>query len=73
MERNRIAIAAPGGNLHLVLGKTEDEYLTYYGKSYDLWDVPIEELLDGTIEINQDIWYWLINGRCYETTEEVEE
>ena len=83
MERNRITIAAPGGKLHLVLGKTEEEYLnengegaifgTYYGASYDLWDFPIEELLDGTVEINEDIWYWLIDGRCYETTEEVEE
>ena len=83
MEKNRVVIAAPGGNLHLVLGKTEDEYLreysdgaifgTYYGNSYDLWDFPIEELLDGTIKINEDIWYWLIDGRCYETTEEVEE
>ena len=58
MEKNRITIVAPGGKL--------------YGASYDLWDFPIEELLDGTVEINEDIWYWLIDGRCYETTEEVE-
>ena len=30
-------------------------------------------LLDGTVEINEDIWYWYIDGRCCETYEEVEE
>ena len=79
----RITLNVEGRKLHLVLGKTSEEYYeeysdgailgTYYGADYDVWDFPIEELLDGTIDINEDIWYWLIEGRCYETTEEVED
>ena len=36
-------------------------------------DMPccLEELLDGTLEINESIWYYYINGRCYETNKEV--
>ena len=52
--------------LHLILGKTQEEWSQAFGDD-DLWDFPIEELLDGTIEINEGIWYFLINGRCYET------
>lgn len=80
MEK-KVTLEVDGKKLHLVLGKTDAEYYaeysdgaifgTYYGASYDLWDFPIEELLDGTVEINEDIWYWVIDGRCYETTEEV--
>ena len=31
------------------------------------WNFPIEELLDGSIEPNKDMIYWLIEGRLYET------
>lgn len=84
MDKNRVIVEVNGEKLHLVLYKTIDDYYanysdeavfgTYYGVTdYDLWDFPIEELLDGAVGINEAIWYWLINGRCYETTEEVEE
>ena len=63
-------IIVDGKNLHLVLGKTEEEWSESYGGDC-IWDFPIEELLDGTIDINEDIWYWLIDGRCYETNESV--
>lgn len=55
--------------LHLTFGKTLDEWESIYGWDEDKWDFPIEELLDGTISIDEGIWYWYINGRCYETAE----
>jgi len=37
----------------------------------ECWDFPLEELLDGSIEPRDDIVYWLIGDRAYETTIEV--
>ena len=64
-------ILVDGSWLHLILGKSVAEWNELYGEDEDLWDVSFEELLDGTLEINQDVWYWYIDGRCYETDEEV--
>ncbi len=66
----RKTIIVDDKSLHLVFGKTEEEWTEKYG-AYFCWDIGIEELLDGTLEINEDIWYWIIDGRCYETKEEV--
>ena len=57
--------------IHLVLGKTLSEWKNKYGNDGDLWDFPLEELLDGTIEPSENLWYWLIDGRCYETEDVV--
>lgn len=65
----RKTIIVDGFNLNLVMGMKKSDYMEKYGEDYNngnLWDFPIEELLDGTIDINEDICYWLINGRCYE-------
>ena len=56
--------------LHLVLGKTYEEWDEKYGNHF-CWDILFEELIDGTLEINETIWYWYIDGRCYETEETV--
>lgn len=72
---NKKTIIVDGFNLHIIFGKTKTEYNDTYGNGYevgDLWDFPIEELLNGAVEPNEDIWYWLINGRLYETYEDVE-
>ena len=70
MNKDRVIAVVDGKSLHLVLGKTRREWLEAYAKDV-VWDILLEELLDGTMEINEDIWYWLIDGRCFETTEEV--
>lgn len=31
------------------------------------WDFSFEDFLNGAVEINEDITYWYINGRVYET------
>jgi hypothetical protein len=67
MEKRTI-VEVDGSKLHLVLGKSKHEWEKTYG---ELWDILFEEFLDGTMEINEDIWYWYINGRCYETFERV--
>lgn len=64
-------IIVDGKKLHLVLGKTEEEWNKEFSADC-CWDILLEELLDNTMEINEDIWYWYIDGRCYETSEEVE-
>ena len=73
MGKNRVIVEVDGKKLHLVLYKNKTLWHEQYGYTQECWDILLEELLDGAIEINEDIWYWLIDGRCYETTEEVEE
>lgn len=68
IERDIIVIV-DGKKLHLTVGKTYTDYCYEgYDEDDDLWDFPLYELIDGTVEINENIWYWLIGaGRCYET------
>ena len=74
MDKNRVVVEVNGEKLHLVLNKTRKEWLdTYTNPEDDCWDILLEELLDGSLEINEGIWYWYIDGRCCETYEEVEE
>lgn len=56
--------------IHIVLGKTIEEWNNEFGQNEDLWSFPYIELLDGTIEPNPDIWYWAIGDRLYETSHE---
>lgn len=56
--------------LNIVFGKTKQEWkrdVESQCDEGDLWDFPIEEMLDGSVEINENIYYWLIDGRLYET------
>lgn len=55
--------ANKGKKLHIILGGKKSNY----PMDEDLWDFPIEELLDGTIEVREVMWYYYENGRCYET------
>lgn len=71
MGKNRVIVEVDGKKLHLVLYKNKTLWHEQYGYTQECWDILLEELLDGAIEINEDIWYWLIDGRCYETTEEI--
>ena len=51
-------------------GHTLEEYMSIFGKDYEngnLWDFPIEELYDGSIEPQEHMIYWVIEGRAYET------
>ena len=56
--------------MHLILGKTIKDYEKYSSNEV-LWSFQIDEFIEGAIEVNEDIYYWLINGRVYETEEEV--
>ena len=63
-------ISVNGKTIHIVFGQTIGEWMDKYEQD-GCWDFPFEELVDGTIEPNEDIWYWYIDGRFYETTENV--
>ena len=70
----RKTIIVDGHSLNLIINVTMEEYMDTYAAEYsngDVWDFPIEELLDEAIDIREDIWYYLINGRCYESSEYV--
>jgi hypothetical protein len=71
MAKRKITLFyAPAHVLNLKLNKKLSTWKRKFGSDGNLWDFPLEELLDGTIEPNEYIWYWLIDGRCYETTEQ---
>ena len=69
-QRNIVIVHVNGKALHLVFGKSREEWERVYANP-DLWDVPFKELVDGTLEVDEDIWYWYIDGRCFETNERV--
>jgi hypothetical protein len=69
MEK-RTCIIINGKTMHLVLGKTIKDWEKYSSNEV-LWSFQIHEFIEEAIEINEDIWYWLINDRVYETEEEV--
>ena len=69
MEK-KVTIIVNNAKLHLVLGKTYEEWEKLYSGEI-CWDILFEELIDGSLEINENIWYWYIDGRCYETFEKV--
>lgn len=58
-------------SLHLIINSTMEELKEKADYDDECWDFPLEEILDGSVEVNEDIWYWLINGRVYETHNEV--
>lgn len=68
MEK-RTYIIINGKKMHIVLGKTIKDWEKYHSNEI-LWSFPISEFIEEAIEINEDIWYWLINDRVYETEEE---
>ena len=68
MEQRK-EIIIDGAVMHIVLGKTVKEWEITYSESDDLWSIPFEEILDGALEVNENIWYWYIDGRVYETEE----
>lgn len=56
--------------IHYETGHTVEEYMERFGFEYDsgdCWDILVEELEDGTLEPNEDMVYWLIGDRYYET------
>ena len=56
--------------IHLVFGHTLREWKRIFSTD-NLWDFILDELVNGAITPNEDMWYWYIDGRCYETNEEV--
>ena len=65
MERNTIVIN--GKFMTIEFGHTEDEWEKKGFDTDNCWDFSIEDFLSGAIEPNEDITYWLIDGRIFET------
>lgn len=43
-----------------------EEYQTLYGQDPNLWDFDPIDFLNGAIELDLQMRYWLIDGRLYE-------
>ena len=56
-----------GQTLHYEIGHSTNEWEETYGAD-NLWEILLEEFMDGSVEVNEDIVYWYIDGRMYETT-----
>lgn len=68
LDDDLVVVLVNGRKLHLVLHKTISDWKKLYGND-SLWGISADGFLDGTLDINEDIWYWYINGRLYETHE----
>lgn len=54
--------------LNIVYDKTLEEWYEKYGNK-GLWTFSLEDVLNGAVILNEDMCYWAINGRFYETLE----
>lgn len=62
-------------NFNIVYGKTEEEWLAKYDNELEkttLWSFSLQDVLDGAVELNENMCYWYIDGRFYETPEQVD-
>lgn len=70
-DYKKVEVKVGNVTIHLVLGHNYTAWEKKFGEDENIWDFLFEELIDGTIEPREDIWYWYIGGRCYETDEQV--
>ena len=70
MGQRVIITTDTGYKIKLELGHTREEWEERYGVHNELWDFLFEELIDGSVEPDEYMWYWLIDGRCCETYSE---
>ena len=52
-----------GRVLHFECGHCEGE--VDFGPDY--WDFSLDDIIEGAVEINEEMLYWYIGGRMYET------
>lgn len=71
-QEERKIIKIGGVPMHIVLGKTHQEWKEKYGTD-GLRDFCLEDFISGAIEVDSSILYWLIDDMVYETTEEAED
>lgn len=57
--------------LHIVSNHTLEEWKNQCGDDENLWDFNIDDFLQGAVEPNENIEYWWIDGRLYETNIEI--
>lgn len=56
------------GKFNIVYDKTIEEWEEkYYGKG--CWNFSLEDVLNGAVELDENMCYWAIDGRIYETLE----
>ena len=73
---NTFMIVGNNIRIRIEVGHTIEEWKSLLassqnGQSFewenDYWDLSIEDLLTGAVEPDEDMTYWLIDGRLYET------
>lgn len=56
--------------LNIVYDKTIEEWYEKYGNK-SLWSFSLKDVLNGAVELDEDMCYWAIDGRFYETLEPI--
>lgn len=62
------SIIINGYRIQLEIGHTKNEWNRIYGTEEYLWDICLEDFISGALEPDENMVYWYINGRLYETT-----
>ena len=70
-QEERKIIKIGGVPMHIVLGKTHQEWKEKYGGRCFCF-FSLGDFVNGIADADSSVWYWLIDGKMYETTEETE-
>jgi hypothetical protein len=57
-----------GRLIHFELGHSVEEWESKF-PSDDNWDIRLDDFINGAVEADEDLVYWYIGGRLYETDE----
>lgn len=66
-KHNKQTIVVNGQKINYEIGHSVQEWNELFGNNENLWDISIDDFINGAVESNEDMIYWYINGRLYET------
>ena len=66
-KHNKQTIVVNGQKINYEIGHSVQEWNELFGNNENLWDISIDDFITGAVESNEDMIYWYINGRLYET------
>ena len=67
-EFERSEMVINGRLIHFELGHSVDEWDNSYSSDGN-WDISLGDFINGAVEADEDLVYWYIGGRLYETDE----
>ena len=67
LNNNVSTIIVNGQRINLEIGHSVQEWKKLYSQNKNLWDISLEDFITGAVDPSEDIVYWYIDGRLYET------